>query len=106
MVGPLSSKFGRKHGLWAAALLNAIATAIQLGTTSKAALYVARLILGNSTLSKLLLISNGTPRRRCRMVLNLLTTLHPRSSTSPPPRRGLWLLSNNALNWDRSRCLR
>lgn len=26
LVGPVSSKFGRKHGLWAAATLNAIAT--------------------------------------------------------------------------------
>jgi hypothetical protein len=46
LVGPFSARFGRRHGLWAAALLNFIATGIQLGTTSKAALYVARLILG------------------------------------------------------------
>jgi len=46
MVGPFSAKFGRRQGLWAAALLNYVATAIQLGTTSKAALYVSRLILG------------------------------------------------------------
>jgi MFS family permease len=46
MVGPFSSKFGRRHGLWAATLLNFVATAIQLGSTSKAALYVARIILG------------------------------------------------------------
>jgi MFS family permease len=46
MVGPLSTKFGRKRGLFAATILNYIATSIQLGTTSKAALYVARLILG------------------------------------------------------------
>jgi MFS family permease len=58
MVGPLSSKFGRKHGLWAAAILNGIATAVQIGTTSKAALYVARLILGNYTPPKLYLVSN------------------------------------------------
>ncbi|KEF56624.1 uncharacterized protein A1O9_06813 [Exophiala aquamarina CBS 119918] len=48
MVGPFSAKFGRRHGLWAAAVLNYIATAIQLGTTSKAALYISRLILGIS----------------------------------------------------------
>ncbi|KIW19031.1 hypothetical protein PV08_03321 [Exophiala spinifera] len=48
LVGPFSAKFGRRHGLWAAAVLNYIATAIQLGTTSKAALYVSRLILGVS----------------------------------------------------------
>ena len=46
MVGPFSAWFGRRHGLWAAALLNYVATSIQLGTTSKAALYVARIILG------------------------------------------------------------
>ncbi|KAG0650400.1 Major facilitator-type transporter ecdD [Hyphodiscus hymeniophilus] len=48
MVGPLSAKFGRKHGLWAASALNAVSTAIMLGTTSKAALYTARLLLGVS----------------------------------------------------------
>jgi MFS family permease len=48
MVGPVSAKFGRKHGLWAAAILNAVATAIMLGTTSVGALYAARLILGVS----------------------------------------------------------
>lgn len=46
MVGPFSAKFGRRHGLWAAALLNYVATGIQLGTTSKAALYFARILLG------------------------------------------------------------
>lgn len=46
MVGPFSAKFGRRHGLWAATILNYVATSIQLGTTSKAALYVSRLILG------------------------------------------------------------
>ncbi|CZR66686.1 related to transporter (major facilitator superfamily) [Phialocephala subalpina] len=48
LVGPLSAKFGRRHGLWAAAVLNTVATAIMLGTTSVGALYVARLILGVS----------------------------------------------------------
>jgi MFS family permease len=48
LVGPFSSRFGRRNGLWAAALLNFVATGIQLGTTSKAALYVARLILGKT----------------------------------------------------------
>jgi MFS family permease len=46
LVGPFSNKLGRKHGLWGASFLNAIATAVMLGTTSKAALYIARLILG------------------------------------------------------------
>ncbi|KIW86706.1 uncharacterized protein Z519_12692 [Cladophialophora bantiana CBS 173.52] len=48
LVGPFSARFGRRQGLWAATILNFVATSIQLGTTSKAALYVARLILGIS----------------------------------------------------------
>lgn len=46
LVGPFSSKFGRRVGLWIAALLNFVATAIMLGTTSVGALYFARLLLG------------------------------------------------------------
>lgn len=46
LIGPLSTKFGRRHGLWGASILNAISTAIMLSTTSVAALYVARLMLG------------------------------------------------------------
>ncbi|KAI1180022.1 MFS transporter [Nemania sp. FL0916] len=48
LVGPFSSKFGRKPGLWSAALLNFVATAIMLGTTNIGALYFARLLLGVS----------------------------------------------------------
>ena len=48
LVGPFSSKLGRKAGLWSASLLNAVATAIMLGTTSLGALYFARLLLGVS----------------------------------------------------------
>ncbi|KAI3337506.1 MFS transporter [Xylariaceae sp. AK1471] len=48
LVGPFSSRFGRKAGLWAASLLNFIATAIMLGTISVGALYFARLLLGIS----------------------------------------------------------
>ena len=48
LVGPFSSKFGRKMGLWTAAILNYVATAIMLGTTSLGALYFARLLLGLS----------------------------------------------------------
>ncbi|KIX08062.1 uncharacterized protein Z518_02717 [Rhinocladiella mackenziei CBS 650.93] len=51
LVGPFSARFGRRHGLWAATILNFIATSIQLGTTTKAALYVARLILGKLRIS-------------------------------------------------------
>ncbi|KAH8651925.1 MFS transporter [Tricladium varicosporioides] len=46
MVGPLSTKFGRKHGLWAASTLNAIAVIIMISTTDLRAMYAARLILG------------------------------------------------------------
>ena len=46
LVGPFSSKFGRKAGLWSASILNFVATAIMLGTTSVGALYFARLLLG------------------------------------------------------------
>ena len=46
LVGPMSGKFGRRVGLWSASLLNAVATAIMLGTTSIGALYFARLLLG------------------------------------------------------------
>lgn len=48
LVGPFSTKFGRKHGLWTASLVNCVATAIMLGTTNFGALYFARLILGMS----------------------------------------------------------
>ncbi|KAI1111577.1 MFS transporter [Nemania sp. NC0429] len=48
LVGPFSSNFGRKAGLWAASLLNFIATAIMLGTTNLGSLYFARLLLGVS----------------------------------------------------------
>lgn len=46
LVGPLSSVSGRRVGLWAASILNFVATAIMLGTTSVGALYFARLLLG------------------------------------------------------------
>lgn len=48
MVGPFSQRFGRKMGLWVAAIVNFVATAIMMGTTSKAALYFARFLLGIS----------------------------------------------------------
>lgn len=46
LVGPFSSKFGRKYGLWTASILNFVATAIMIGTTNLGALYFARFILG------------------------------------------------------------
>ncbi|RDL39919.1 uncharacterized protein BP5553_04259 [Venustampulla echinocandica] len=46
LVGPISSRFGRKHGLWAASILNAIAAIIMISTTNLGAMYAARLILG------------------------------------------------------------
>lgn len=48
LVGPFSSFLGRRAGLWGASFLNAITTAIMLGTTSLGALYFARLLLGVS----------------------------------------------------------
>lgn len=49
-VGPFSSKFGRRHGLWMASLLNCFATAVMIGTTNLGALYFARLVLGKLTI--------------------------------------------------------
>ena len=46
LLGTVSSKLGRRQSLWLASTLSAISTAIQLGTTNKIALYIARLILG------------------------------------------------------------
>ncbi|KAF2791645.1 MFS transporter [Melanomma pulvis-pyrius CBS 109.77] len=48
LVGPFSQKFGRKAGLWTAALVNFVATAIMMATTSVGALYFARFLLGMS----------------------------------------------------------
>jgi MFS family permease len=48
LVGPFSSKFGRRHGLWLASLINFVATAVMIGTTNLGALYFARFILGKS----------------------------------------------------------
>ncbi|KAI2468531.1 general substrate transporter [Annulohypoxylon bovei var. microspora] len=47
-VGPFSSKFGRRHGLWAASILNYVATGVMIGTTNLGALYFARFLLGIS----------------------------------------------------------
>ncbi|KAF2865262.1 general substrate transporter [Massariosphaeria phaeospora] len=46
VAGLFASYFGRKIGLWAACLVNAIAVAILISTTSPSALYVGRLFLG------------------------------------------------------------
>ncbi|KAI1395107.1 general substrate transporter [Hypoxylon fuscum] len=48
LVGPFSSRFGRRHGLWTASILNYIATSIMIGTTNLSALYFARFVLGIS----------------------------------------------------------
>jgi MFS family permease len=45
-VGPFSARFGRRYGLWAASGINAVATAVMIGTTNLGALYFSRLILG------------------------------------------------------------
>lgn len=45
-AGLFAAYFGRRHGLWAACVLNAIGVAVQLGATSAGQLYVGRLFLG------------------------------------------------------------
>jgi MFS family permease len=50
LVGPFSSKFGRRWGLWVASIINVVSTAIMIGTTHLGALYFARLILGKPRL--------------------------------------------------------
>jgi MFS family permease len=44
-AGLFATYFGRKTGLWIACALNAVAVAVQLGSSSSG-LYVGRLILG------------------------------------------------------------
>jgi MFS family permease len=46
VAGIFGSYLGRKPGLWAACVLNAIAVAIMIGATSPGVLYVGRLFLG------------------------------------------------------------
>jgi MFS family permease len=46
MIGPFSARFGRRYGLWCAAILNFISTSIMIGTTNLGALYFARFVLG------------------------------------------------------------
>jgi hypothetical protein len=88
LVGPFSSRFGRKAGLWAASLLNFIATAIMLGSTSLGALYFARLLLGKlpRAIHSGLFYRLHLKRHICRLVPHLLTTLRARGSASPPSR--------------------
>ena len=78
LVGPFSVKLGRKHGLWAASLLNAVATAIMLGTTSVGALYFARLLLGQTAESLSMYLADSY-RHLSRLVSHLFTSLHSRS---------------------------
>ena len=92
LVGPFSVKLGRKYGLWAASLLNAVATAIMLGTTSVGALYFARLLLGQT--AKLLSMCLADDYRHLsRLVSYLLTSLYPRSYACSSPRHRLCSLS-------------
>ncbi|KAJ5669506.1 hypothetical protein N7462_010576 [Penicillium macrosclerotiorum] len=46
VAGFFSSYFGRRHALWLACIVNAIACGIQIGTTSPGVLYFGRLLLG------------------------------------------------------------
>lgn len=45
-AGAFAARLGRKQGLWAACLINAVACAIQIATTNKGVLYFGRLLLG------------------------------------------------------------
>lgn len=45
-VGPFSQRFGRRIGLWCAAIINFIAMGIMIGTTHVGLLYFARFLLG------------------------------------------------------------
>ncbi|ETI22294.1 hypothetical protein G647_06367 [Cladophialophora carrionii CBS 160.54] len=45
-VGPLSTKFGRKQCVWLAIIWCYVSDAIMMGTTSVAALYVGRIMIG------------------------------------------------------------
>ncbi|KAF2258410.1 general substrate transporter [Lojkania enalia] len=45
-AGYFASFFGRREGLWAACILNAVAVGIQIGTDSAGVLYLGRLMLG------------------------------------------------------------
>ena len=80
LVGPVSSKVGRKVGLWAASLLNFVATAIMLGTTSLGALYFARLLLGEHTSPPVWeTLLRFYARHIGRLVSDVLPALRPRS---------------------------
>ncbi|KIX01019.1 uncharacterized protein Z518_10085 [Rhinocladiella mackenziei CBS 650.93] len=46
LAGFFGSYFGRKHAIWLACALNAVACAIQIATTSKGVIYLGRLLLG------------------------------------------------------------
>lgn len=46
LAGFFGAYFGRKHAIWLACVLNAIAVAVQLATTNKGAVYFGRLLLG------------------------------------------------------------
>lgn len=56
LVGPFSSKFGRKYGLWAATVLIYVAAGIQIGTSSKGVLYFARFLMGMGINCRYLLV--------------------------------------------------
>lgn len=46
LAGVFGTWFGRKHAIWFACVLNAIAAAVQMASTSKGAIYFGRLLLG------------------------------------------------------------
>lgn len=82
LVGPFSSKFGRRIGLWAASLINLVSTAIMIGTTNLGALYFARFILGKNYLC-------NRPVRRSQGRRPAKTNdpkVSPSAGSSPSPR--------------------
>jgi hypothetical protein len=100
LVGPVSSKFGRRVGLWAASLLNFVATAIMLGTTSLGALYFARLLLGEHTFPTVWeTLLRFYTRYICRLVSDVLTALRPRSRAGSLERHRIRCISMPTIHW-------
>lgn len=96
-VGPFSAKCGRRYGLWAASAVNAVATAIMLGTTNLGALYFSRFILGSTR--KLCSPTMLTIVRYLgRLVPVFLPSIRQRGSTCASSRHRLRRLPKSAIN--------
>lgn len=78
-IGPFSSRFGRRNGLWTASALNAISTGIMMGTTTVGPLYFARFLLGESHLLLIfrwLFLTMMKNRHFCWLVSHIWAGLH------------------------------